>query len=215
MTEDSTGPTRRAGPPARRRSPLAMTVLALLYEAPMHVYRMHRLIRERGKDGVVNVGSRNSIHQAVERLVRDGLVRVLDRDGDGDVDGDGRGRTVYTLTGDGEVALRRWLADAIATPRAEYPELPAALSYAVVLGPHELAALLTRRLARLEEMLAGPSAEQTAAAHGLVRVLVLEDEYRDAVLTAERDWVRAVVDDLRSGALTWTEEQIRALAQER
>ncbi len=206
-TEDSTGPARRAGLPARRRSPLAMTVLALLYEAPMHVYRMHRLIRERAKDDVVNVGSRNSIHQAVERLVRDGLVRVHERDGDG------RGRTVYALTDDGEAALRSWLADAIATPRAEYPELPAALSYAVVLGPHELAALLARRLERLEEMLTGPAPEQTAAMHGLVRVLVLEDEYRRAVLTAERDWVRAVLDDLRSGALAWSEEQIRALAQ--
>ena len=40
---------------AYRRSPLALVVLALLYEAPMHPYRMQQLIKERGKDEVVNV----------------------------------------------------------------------------------------------------------------------------------------------------------------
>ncbi len=183
-----------------------MTVLALLYEAPAHVYGMHRLILDRAKDHVVNVGSRNSLHQAVERLERDGLVAVHERPSAP------RGRTVYALTPDGETALRTWLAEAIATPRDEYPELPAALSYAVLLGPDELTGLLVRRLAALDRLLAAPTPEQVAAAHGLVRVLVLEDEYQRAVLTAERDWVRGVVRDLRSGALTWTEAQIRALA---
>ena len=30
-----------------KRSPLALAILALLYEAPMHPYRMQQLIRER------------------------------------------------------------------------------------------------------------------------------------------------------------------------
>jgi hypothetical protein len=82
-------------------------------------------------------------------------------------------------------------------------------------GAVESTAVRKREWMPSQAMLAGPTPEQTAAAHGLVRVLVLEDEYRRAVLTAERDWVRQVVDDLRSGGLTWTREQVRALAEGR
>src|SRR6266704_72865 len=52
-----------------RRSPLALVVLAMLYEAPMHPYRMQQLIRERGKDEVVNVRQRASIYQTIGRLL--------------------------------------------------------------------------------------------------------------------------------------------------
>ena len=38
-----------------KRSPLALAVLALLHEEPMHPYRMQRLIKDRGKDQVINV----------------------------------------------------------------------------------------------------------------------------------------------------------------
>ena len=41
-----------------KRSPLALAVLALLVEAPMHPYRMQQLITERGKDDVINVSQR-------------------------------------------------------------------------------------------------------------------------------------------------------------
>lgn len=44
-------------------SPLALTVLALLSEMPMHPYRMQRLIEERGKDDVANVRRRSSLYQ--------------------------------------------------------------------------------------------------------------------------------------------------------
>ena len=59
-----------------RRSPLAMVVLGLLAEAPMHPYRMQQLIKERGKDTVVNVAQRNSVYQTIDRLLRAGLIAV-------------------------------------------------------------------------------------------------------------------------------------------
>src|SRR5262245_46087896 len=59
-----------------RRSTLAMAVLALVVEAPMHAYRMQQLIKERHKDDVVNVAQRNSIYQTIDRLLRDGLIAV-------------------------------------------------------------------------------------------------------------------------------------------
>ena len=58
-----------------RRSTLAVVLLALLTEAPMHPYRMQQVIKERGQDQLVNVAQRNSVYQALDRLVRDGLAR--------------------------------------------------------------------------------------------------------------------------------------------
>jgi DNA-binding PadR family transcriptional regulator len=53
-------------------------VLSQLYQGPMHVYRMQKLIEAQGKDRVVNVRSRASLYQTLERLVRLGLVEVTE-----------------------------------------------------------------------------------------------------------------------------------------
>ena len=51
-----------------RRSSIALAVLAFLYERPMHPYRMQQLIKERGKDEVINVRQRASLYQTIDRL---------------------------------------------------------------------------------------------------------------------------------------------------
>ena len=82
---------------SHRRSPLALAVLGLLYEAPMHPYRMQQLIKERGKDEVINVRERASIYQAIDRLQREGLVTVVQTARDEKRPE----RTVYQLTEEG------------------------------------------------------------------------------------------------------------------
>ena len=57
-------------------SPLGLIVLWLLVARPMHVYGMQKLIETFGKDKVVNVRSRASLYQALERLVRNDMVEV-------------------------------------------------------------------------------------------------------------------------------------------
>ena len=52
-----------------------MVLPALLLEAPMHPYRMQQMIKDRGQDQLVNVAQRNSVYQALDRLVRDGPAR--------------------------------------------------------------------------------------------------------------------------------------------
>ncbi|MGN9813582.1 PadR family transcriptional regulator [Micromonospora sp. BQ11] len=182
---------------AQRRSPLAMMVLALLVEEPMHAYRMQQLIRERDKLDVVNVAQRNSIYQTVERLRREELLRVSHTARD-----ERRPeRTVYELTPAGRRTLDAWLADALAAPAREFPEFPAALSFLPILPPAEAA----RQLDRRAELLAARLREREAvlAAVDLPRLFLVEDEYRLSVLRAELDWVRALVADLRAGTLTW------------
>ncbi|GID94776.1 PadR family transcriptional regulator [Amorphoplanes digitatis] len=184
-----------------RRSTLAMMLLALLAEAPMHPYRMQQMIKERGQDQLVNVAQRNSVYQALDRLVRDGLARP-----GGTTREPGRPeRTVYEITPAGSATLRRWLTDMLPTPAREFPEFPAALAFLPILDPAEVRALLERRIAALREKVAQI---QGQAPPGLPRLFLIEDEYRAAMLGAELTWLGALVDDLASGRLTWDENLI-------
>lgn len=182
---------------ARSRSPLVLVLLVLLAEEPAHPYRMHELIRERGKDRVVNVASRNSVYQAVERMERLGLIAVrgVDRDG-------GRPeRTVYELTREGTATMLDWLRAMLARPAAEHPEFPAALASLLILPPEEVADLLASRADALAADLDAARSELDGL--DLPRPFLLEEEYAQVVGRAEVDWLRAVVADLRSGDLTW------------
>jgi len=184
-----------------RRSTLAMVLLALLLEAPMHPYRMQQMIKERGQDQLVNVAQRNSVYQALDRLVRDGLARP-----GGTAREAGRPeRTVYEITEEGAATLRRWLTAMLPAPAREFPEFPAALAFLPILQPAEVRMLLEHRMAALAEKL---TLIEQQAPPGLPRLFLIEDEYRAAMLRAELDWLRALVDDLATGRLAWDERLI-------
>jgi DNA-binding PadR family transcriptional regulator len=190
-----------------RRSTLAMVLLALLLETPMHPYRMQQMIKERGQDQLVNVAQRNSVYQALDRLVRDGLVRP-----GGTTRDPGRPeRTTYEITEAGEATMRRWLVEMLPMPAREFPEFPAALAFLPILAPAEAQSLLQRRLAALDEKLAGIVGQ---APPGLPRLFLIEDEYRAAMLRAELDWVRSLVADLDEGLLTWDAAMIQATLEQ-
>ncbi len=191
----------------RPRSPLAMVLLALLAEEPMHAYRMQRLIKTRRKDDVVNVARSNSVYQSIERLLRDGLIEVHEKL----VADTGPARIVYALTGAGRDALRRWMDAALATPAREFPEFRAVLAVLAITGPDLVRDRLAERATALEAVL--EQAERDAAnaqEWGLARVLLLEHEHLMAITRAELEWVRQVVADLRSGELTWDTDEMLA-----
>jgi DNA-binding PadR family transcriptional regulator len=208
MTTDRKGFKLWTMTPAEpRRSTLAMVLLALLFEAPMHPYRMQQMIKERGQDQLVNVAQRNSVYQALDRLVRDGLARP-----GGTAREQGRPeRTVYEITAEGEATLRRWLTAMLPAPAREFPEFPAALAFLPILEPGVVRTLLETRVAALEEKLAGVVGQ---APPGLPRLFLLEDEYRAAMIRAEVAWLGALIADLASGSLTWDEALIQSTLAE-
>src|SRR4029453_15778048 len=148
-------------PSAPQRSSLALLVLWLLYEKPQHVYGMQKLIEAQGKDRVVNVRSRGSLYQTIERLVRHGLVEVSETvpvEGYPD-------RILYAITDAGREVAREWLREMLRTVAGEYPEFIAAVSILFGLPPEDARAQLEERERRLaaeladtEAALAGPPA---------------------------------------------------------
>ncbi|GAB2481098.1 PadR family transcriptional regulator [Nocardiopsis aegyptia] len=183
-----------------KRSPLAVQLLLLLEEEPMHAYRMQQLIKERHKDTIVNIAQRNSVYQTLDRLLRDGLVEVRETSREGK-----RPRsTVYQLTGEGRETLMSWLRTMLSTPAREFPEFPVALASLPALPVAEVVDLLERRVSALEELLGTIDDDARAAgAMGVPRLFLVEDEYRRAMAVTELRWVRELIADLGEGRLSW------------
>lgn len=196
---------------SHRSSPLGLTVLALLHFQPLHPYGLQRLIKQWGKDKVVNVGQRASLYRTIERLLAAGLIAVRETGRDQQYPE----RTVYELTDEGRATMRVWLAEMLAEPKQEFPQFPAALSFVLMLAPDEALAILERRAAVLAESLAEQekSLVEQAEVYRLPRVTRLEDEYLRAMTAAELDWISSVADELRSGKLSWTFDELIGFAQ--
>jgi DNA-binding PadR family transcriptional regulator len=195
---------------AFRPSPLALAVLGLLEAGPLHPYGIQQRIKQWGKDQVVNVWQRATVYKTISRLDAVGLITVHDTERNDRYPE----RTTYQVTESGRAAARQWLADVLASPRNEFPEFPAALSFLPLLTPDAARELLQQRLELLTKRLAEID-EQLATQLGdiaLPRVTALETEYVRAVVDAERRWVSAVVDELSNGTLTWSRQQLDSIA---
>jgi DNA-binding PadR family transcriptional regulator len=196
------------GTPAAKPSSLGLVVLWLLYQEPLHVYRMQKLIESQGKARVVNVRTRASLYQAIERLVRLGLVEVAETVRVGGFPD----RTVYAITDAGREAAREWLRAMLRTPGDEYPEFIAAVSLLFGLDPDDARAQLEQREQRLAAELAETEREMAGAPPGLPRLFLLEEEYRKTVLEAQLAWLRGVIEDIRERRLDWSQEWLREIA---
>jgi DNA-binding PadR family transcriptional regulator len=192
-----------------RPSPLAMAVLSLLHAGPLHPYAMQRLIKEWGKDRVVNVGQRANLYKTIRRLQEAGLVAVLQTERDSRYPE----RTVYELTDSGREAATEWIADMIAVPRNEFPQFPAALSFVMLLGPDKMREALKQRADALQAVLGEIDADLEQIPADLPRVTLMDDEYRRAVTSAELEWITGIIDELTAGRLTWSFETFAGLTQ--
>jgi DNA-binding PadR family transcriptional regulator len=188
-----------------------MTVLFMLTSGPLHPYEMQRRMKLWGKDLVVNVSQRASLYKTFDRLVQAGLISVLHTE---------RGqrfpdRTVYELTEEGRRTAREWLVEMLAIPRNEYPRFPAALSFIFALTPEQAADVLEQRQAALVEQLEVLLKESAGGGGPMPpRVTLLEAEYLVSMTRMELSWVDNTIADLRSGVLSWTEEELMETARQ-
>jgi DNA-binding PadR family transcriptional regulator len=129
---------------AHPSNPLALAVLALLFERPMHPYEMAAILKQRHKGESIKIRY-GSLYTVIELLVKRGFITAKETSREGKRPE----RTVYALTSSGYDELRAWMQDLLRDPVNEFPQFAAGLSLLPVLPPEEAVALLRQRALRL------------------------------------------------------------------
>jgi len=178
-------------------NPLALAVMALLYERPMHPYEMVTVMRERGKHESVRLRY-SSLYSVVEALEREGLILPLETVREGRRPE----RTVYGLTEAGRVEFLSWLRELLSEPAKEYTQFAAGLTFLPALPPDEAAGLLEERVRLLEEEVKEIRALlDEVMEQGLARLFLVETEHELILREAELAWVRELVREIEERTL--------------
>jgi len=179
-------------------NPLALAVLALLYERPMHPYEMVSTMRERGKHESVRLRY-SSLYSVVSALEREGLIvpRETVREGRRPE------RTIYEITDAGREEFLTWLRELVREPVKEYTQFAAGLSFLPALPPEEAIALLKERVRLLEKETEEMRSRLDAAMEqlNLPRLFLIESEHELTLREAELGWVRGIVEEIEAGKL--------------
>src|SRR5256885_5999694 len=113
----------------RPANPLALAVLGLLLERPMHPHAIAVALRQRGLDQAFKVTT-GSLYDVVRSLERAGWITARETERVG-----GRPeRTVYAHTAGGRRRVVASLDELIRVPVKEYPQVPSAASYLGAVG---------------------------------------------------------------------------------
>ncbi|WP_157008155.1 PadR family transcriptional regulator [Agromyces laixinhei] len=178
-------------------NPLALAVLASLWERPMYPYEITTTLRERGKEDSIKLNF-GSLYAIIKSLEKHGLIEEarVEREGNRPE------RIVYAITDAGRAEAHDWMRELIAVPVKEYPAFEAGLSLLALLAPDEAVALLRERLERLDAELASRAelAEQSDELR-LPELFLVEFRYRVAMTRAEREFVATMLVRLESGEL--------------
>jgi DNA-binding PadR family transcriptional regulator len=188
-----------------KRSPLALAILGLLEDGPLHPYGMQQLIRRWGKDEVINVGQRATLYKMINRLCEAGLIKPAGTTRDHSYPE----RTSYELTEVGRETRQQWMSEVLSTPRNEFPEFPAGLSFLPLLTPESTRELLVTRRDKLVQRLAERDALIAGVDFSLPRATMLETEYLHVLTEAEVRWLDSVIAGLGDGSITWTARELQ------
>ncbi|MPZ53810.1 MAG: PadR family transcriptional regulator [Acidimicrobiia bacterium] len=182
----------------RPKNPLALAVLTLLFEEPMHPYQMSTTLKERAKEQSIKLNY-GSLYAVVESLEKRGYVLAKETV----AEGRRPERTVYAITESGTRLMDEWLRDLLANPINEFPQFEAALSLIAVLPPEDVIELLEKRLATQSANYAKDTALiQQVIDLGMPRLFAVEHEYEMALVKAEIDYVTTLLDDLKNDTIS-------------
>jgi DNA-binding PadR family transcriptional regulator len=175
-------------------NPLALAVLALLFERPMHPYEMAATMKERHKQDSIKLRY-GSLYTVIDFLAARGMIEAKETKRNGARPE----RTIYRITNSGRSELRAWMRDLIGIPVKEYPQFEAGLCLLPVLPPDEALALLRQRLETLNATLKRQTAHHRAVAGKLPALFLVEDDYRIAMRRAEQHYVADLITRIEKG----------------
>ncbi|MCK8613641.1 PadR family transcriptional regulator [Gordonia sp. C13] len=182
--------------------PVAILVLGLLLERPMHPYEMVQTTVARREDRLAKFRA-GTLYHAVDRLAENGMIEVHEVRREGNRPE----RTVYAITEAGRRALTENLERILETRPEEYPELYLALSEAHGLPRERVVELLERRVATMRADLADVEAAVAEfRSRGKPEMFFLDGGCRIATLTAQIGWLDDLVDRLRTRRIEWLDD---------
>lgn len=184
---------------ARRKinNPLALAVLALLAERPMHPYEMSTTLRQRRKETSIKLNY-GSLYSVVDSLQRHKLIEATETIRQGRRPE----RTVYAITDAGRREFVDWLSELLRAPVKEYTQFEAGLTLLPGLPPEDVSDLLDERIGLLTaELHAGKAMLELAGKARLPRLFWLEAEYWLMLREAELRYVTDLAHEIRDGTL--------------
>lgn len=187
-------------------TPLAIAVLELLNEKPMHPYEMTQLMRERYVDSRVKVKA-GSLYHTVERLLGNGFVEVVDTQRDGRRPE----RTVYGMTEAGRDAFTERARRLVGDIAPEYPEILSGLAVLDDLGRDVALHELEHRIIRLRSAVASDRVVLGRLAQdGTPEIYWLDWRFSCDRRTFELAWMERLFDRLRSGEIPFRKDGVPA-----
>ena len=181
---------------------LALAVLSLLSEQPMHPYEVASVMRQRELSIVIKLNY-GSLYSVIEALQREKLIEPVGTQREGRYPE----RTVYETTAAGRTELSDWLRALLGTPATEYSQFTAALAFMGHLPPAEVAALLEERMRHLRQQISNArSAIERGEQLGVDRLFLVEDVYTLALLETRLTFVRQLIQEISDGTLTETRD---------
>ncbi len=173
-------------------NPLALAVLVLLFERPMHPYEIAATLKMRNKHHSIKLRY-GSLYTVIDSLEKEGLISARETVREGRRPE----RTIYELTPSGLGKMRAWMHEMLGTPEKDFPQFEAALSLLPAVPPDEAVTLLEARVCRL-----GERAEELRASLELVAKFVeplftVEVDYQLALIEAERQFIGGLVDRIK------------------
>jgi DNA-binding PadR family transcriptional regulator len=180
----------------RPANALALAVLTLLYEKPMHPYEMSRTLRHRSKEASIKLNY-GSLYAVVESLAKKNLVHAVGTRREGNRPE----RTTYELTEAGEQAMHDWLGEMLRDPTSQFTDLEAALSLMGALDPDVVEDLLRHRLETLTKQSAQHAGLSTMLPDDFPEIFTVEGDYAQHMRAAETEFVRGLVEKISSNSL--------------
>src|SRR5437868_14797631 len=127
---------------------LALAILSLLTERPMHPYEMSAVMRQRALTAIIKL-NQSSLYSVIEVLHREGWIVPVETQREGRYPE----RTIYRTTEAGRAELVDWLRSLIRRPVVEYTQFAAGLAFLGNLPPAEVATLLEENIGYLQEQI--------------------------------------------------------------
>ncbi|MEU4417225.1 PadR family transcriptional regulator [Nocardia salmonicida] len=171
---------------------LALAVLSVIVQRPMHRYEIAATLRAHGKDRDMDI-KWGSLYTVVQNMEKAGFLEVIGSERDGARPE----RVIYRITDAGRAEMADWTRELLAAPEPEHHRFTAGLSILAVLPPDEVIALLGTRVAALERTIETTKAE--LAELTLPRLFLVESEFGLAMLEAEANWARSLRAELAAG----------------